>query len=191
VASINLSVYGCSAQLFISDPRIQAYDVNATSVLFPIGTNNFGSSGTGITPANMLILINQLKTAAQANGLTKIAVQQIGVRASSTNSWIDEANQTTATNWGAGGPIDLYNQSLASAGFTMVFPNDACRGTDRFKWLTSPVTAFDSVHPSGAGHDLKAIEVRPLFALLDQGGPVTSTGMPSKISVSVGVGVGM
>lgn len=198
VASINMSIYGSASTIHTSDARMQQYDVNVNSVLIEAGTNDFTATGTGVTPATMLTRAKALRDACIANGITKVAVQQLGVRATSSDSlWQNEANQTTVANWGSGGPIDIYNQSLSTADFTMVFPNDACRGTDRFKWLcngTTKYTASDSVHPSGptvgVGHTLKANEIRPLLALLDQGGPSSGTA-GKNMSLGLGIGLGM
>lgn len=169
-ASINLAIHGSTSAL-AANARMKSYYAYANSVVIFYGTNDFGSVGTGTTSAAMLTSVNTMKTAANTGGITKVAVHELGVRASSSDSlWANEANQTTFSGWGAGGEPDLYNQALATAGFTTVFTNQSCRGTDRFKWITNGTTKYaanDDTHPSAGGYILMADENRAKFALLD------------------------
>ena len=171
-SSINFAVHGSAAPLAVQGTKMRGYAKYVNSVMINYGTNDFSLSGDSISVSGMVTRINSIRTAYTViNSTLRWGVHALGPRNTSTDAWATLVNQTTRTNWGAGGNPDLYNQGLSSTGYDVVFPNTAVRSSiDYHKFEangTANLMAFDDTHYSTNGYTVTANQDRPLFATLD------------------------
>jgi lysophospholipase L1-like esterase len=172
VSSANFAVHGSAATLAVQGQKMRNYSKYCNSIMINYGTNDFSLTGGSISVAGMMTRVNNIRSAYTViNPTARFGIHALGPRNNSTDSWATLANQTTLTNWGAGGNPDLYNQGLASAGYDVVFPNTAVRSaTDYHKFEVSGAAnfmAYDNTHYSTNGYTVTATQDRPLFATLD------------------------
>ena len=172
-AGMNFSVSGTQMVAAYIDARIMAYYKYANRGSFMYGANDFGTSGTGTPLAVMQGRVNtvcaNMKTAPSR--ITKIIGGYVLPRATSTDLWVTEANQTVSSaEWDVGGITDQYNSWLASkVGTTLdaVHVFQAVRGISFYKWKTTGAAnavCFDFVHPNAGGHPLMAENARSVYS---------------------------
>lgn len=170
-SSANFAVHGSAATLAVQGSKMRSYAKYANCAMINYGTNDFSLSGDSISVSGMMTRVNNIRTAYSViNPTMRWGIHALGPRNNSTDNWATEANQTTLTNWGSGGNPDVYNQGLSTAGYDVVFPNTAVRGTDYHKFAangTANYMAFDNTHYSANGYIVTANQDRPLFATLD------------------------
>lgn len=176
VATINMGVDGTSATVATA-AQLTYYFRYATRGSFFYGTNDFGTSGTGATVAVMQARVNAIITAMRNSGagsaIQKIAVGKLLPKATSTDLWATEANQTTSTGWASGDLPDQYNAWLDTInGSTIdgVFQFGSVRGVDPFKWAVNGTpnwAAYDLTHPAHNGHVLMAGDARATFSAMN------------------------
>lgn len=132
------------------------------------GTNDFSSTGTGVTPAQMITITQLAATKMQGFGVLKRIRSKLLMITSSTDSWATDANQTITGSWGPGGNIDTFNNSLASlvpAYYDVIVNLNAPRSlTNAYKWASvgsgQSLSTIDGIHPTAAYHALMAADLR-------------------------------
>lgn len=160
-------MHGSTALAGITDSRISDLYKYCTHGHVFYGTNDLGSAGVSKTPAAMLSRVQALRSQMKAGGIGPVGASHLLVRASSTDLWVTEENQTTFTGWGSGGNPELFNALLdADPDWAYIVTNDAVRGVDPYKWAVTGVArgvAYDDTHPSNGGATRMSVEAIPLM----------------------------
>lgn len=170
LAGCNWARSGTSGSNFNSatSDRCAYWSKYATYAVEEHGTNDFASTGTLITAAQMLTVAQATWTKFKGYGVQKIIRTKLMVRTNSSNSFIDEAGQTAqGVGWDTGGNIQIFNASLAgqitAGNIDAVINMNAARGTDVTKWVTNGATFWstgDGLHPNSPIHPLLATDLR-------------------------------
>lgn len=142
----------------------------------------FGIDEYGTNDMSLATLQPRLSTIwsdMRAAGIEKIIRTKFLPRTSSTDNWATTANQTYNSDgkWQAGADADLMNtwfEAELSAGridylIGMNSVSDLGVGGDRWKWIVNGAAQYvnaDSTHPNGTGHELMAVELRPVLRSL-------------------------
>lgn len=136
------------------------------------GTNDFGTSGTGLT-ASALITAGRITWDKYKNtyGCKKVIRTKLGPRTTSSDSFVTEANQTiTGSGWGSGGAVSQYNvlldNEITLTNIDAVVSMGAWRGVDPTKWVVTGASNYatsDGTHPSAAIHALLSNEIRAVM----------------------------
>ncbi len=153
-AMMNISRSGSSAFVYLtSSGRLAALAKYGNRALDNFGTNDFGTSGTSRTRAQVLGDKNANWTSLRSYGVTYIICTKLLVE--SSGSWGSEGAQTVNAGWDSGGPVDLFNSvdlpaELAAGRCNALTNMNAVRGTNPFKWK-SPGYTTDGTHYTTQG----------------------------------------
>ncbi|QDJ96366.1 hypothetical protein Xoosp13_179 [Xanthomonas phage Xoo-sp13] len=169
----NMGVASALSITSTNSPRFWSAYKYATHGTFMHGTNDFDTSGTGVTVATMQTRatngINQMRT-APGSRITTIMVGKIIVRTTSTDGWKTTANQTyRGTGWAPGANIDQFNAwldtqngVLFNALIPWTFPRDSSIpqmwGNDG--GVTNNYMTADGTHPTATAYIGMANEAR-------------------------------
>jgi hypothetical protein len=132
------------------------------------GTN---SPSTSATPC--AAIHTQMRTA----GIAHIIRPSLTPRATSSDSWATEANQTIDAQWGPGNAADTFEiamKALVASDLTY-FDTSGVRGTNIWKWIVTGAANYataDGLHETAAGYELK---VGANGSIIRSGGTTTGT----------------
>lgn len=157
-SSWNGACHGSTSLGASTDARWTHYYQYCTHGFIFYLTNDFASNGVGTTVAIAQTRLATIYNTMIAAGMQKVGLVCTLVRATSTDSWATEENQTVNTGWNVGDRPEECNTAIKAA-YDIVIPMDSIRGTARAKWIvTSPRSATDDTHPSFTGATLMANE---------------------------------
>lgn len=174
-AGINCSRSGATTLDFIgSNTNWSNYIKYCNAASFYLGTNDFGTSGTGITLATYQARISALQVILTSSSiiLPRQIACLIGPRAvSSSDNFTTEAGQTVLPGWNSTGTVQTANDwlvTLVSAnGIRAAIDTPGKRGTDYWKWAVTASTnnlyTSDGLHPNSPGHEAQAVIMRPIL----------------------------
>lgn len=119
-------------------------------------------------PNRLLHYFSTWSAARNTYGADKVLHAGLFPRTTSSNSWVDEANQTTARNYPT--TIDWMLDSAVVGGYlsSHVDPQSV-RGTNKAKWLTNGSANYatiDGLHQSVAADDLLTTEFQAILDAL-------------------------
>jgi len=165
---INLARSGTTAAMAIGSTLWHPYMAYAKVAIEQYGTNDLGTSASAGSATTLQGRLTTLWSTLRAGGLQSIIRTQLLPRATSTDSFATTANQTINTGWGAGGQSDLMNQwfatKLADTTINHLLSAASQRDSvDPFKWRVNGTGGFitsDGTHPTAAGHEFLAEELR-------------------------------
>ena len=174
-ATYNLASSGTVSSAGTTDARLSdLYQYGTDAVIF-YGTNDFNESGMGAQVANVIANIESIMTSMRSAGISKIGVAKLLPRATSSDSWATEVEQTVVSGWGAGDRPDQFNTALESSSADFVISNNITRGANAYKWNTDGTAngfADDRTHPSQKGHKAMAEQAAPVFTAALAGLPI-------------------
>lgn len=153
--------------------RWRSYIQYATHAIEEHGTNDLGSTGTGVT-ATIQTNISTLWGLLRAGGISKILRSELMPRTSSTSGdWLSAADQTVNTGWGAGEKSEQLNAWFAAqlgSGVDYIVSMASTRDPAApQKWITTGAVDYptaDGTHPAPGGAELAAIALRAVLDAL-------------------------
>jgi len=156
------------------------------------GTNDFTSTGTAVTPAQMTTITQTASTKMAGYGILKKIRTKLGMITSSTDTWATDVNQTVTGSWGSGGNIKTFNDSLSAlvpTYYDSVVNMDAWRSaTDQYKWASvgsgQILSTVDGIHPLTATHALLGTELRTAIDAITFSAAVVVTSGAKPMSVT-------
>lgn len=132
-------------------------------------TNDFTSTGTAVTPAQMTTITQTASTKMKAYGVLKTIRTKILMITTSSDSWATDSGQTITGSWGSGGNIETFNNvvipSLVPTYYDSIVNMDSPRSTGNvYKWKnngsTPSFSTTDGIHPNAAYHITMGAELR-------------------------------
>lgn len=167
VPMINLSISSARITLATNNTKWRTFAPRAKYALVQFGTNDVTSVAIGTIQTNL----NTLWSILRGLSIQKILHLKLGVRTTSTDSWISEGNQTALETWAPSPTAVRYQfeqyltDKLADGTIDgLGDPGTTIKGTDPDKWETNGATDFytiDGIHPNNVGAPLMAADARP------------------------------
>lgn len=132
--------------------------------------DDYGTNGPGTAPTYPEN--NAIWAAARALNYKRVIRLALLPRATSSDTFITEANQTVDAGFGGGASLTLFQSYLStnSALFDALLPLTSIRaGSNTNKWVVNGVANYatsDGIHPEDATCELVAVDLRAIYSSL-------------------------